>query len=284
MEGSSIFFYSYRFMFLFPWHWQNFPRLKINLKALGLWFCFVFFSGCNYNYWLGKNLEEQKRYEEAYEKYQAAYVSSPSNEKYKAARDRTAISTAQDLAERYFSALQKNDFYNAYFFLNRSLSLDPNNISMRLEEANWFQVLILGQFQVNQEDLKKKVMQSGEISLSADFYSSKIDQILRADIDHVTGVFFLEDVLYKPVFSLLSFYSLQSVGLRYKPINSQLYVAPKKNDANTSQSGLNKPDEFIAESYQAFVDLKNSRVEETKGELLWEKKDHNEKKVTDYAT
>ena len=174
----------------------------------------VYFSGCNYNYYRGQELEAENRFEEASIEYHRAYVQSPNDSDYKEAFLRTSKLTVEDLLSRYKLYLIEKKHALAYQRLNQAQILQPKNEIVIKELLKWERILISGKVELKFKTLRNQFPLAEEMELEIHFNTSNPSKRLIGSIDHKTGTFSVEDVLYEPPQNLLMFYSINSIGVK----------------------------------------------------------------------
>jgi len=169
--------------------------------------------GCSYYYSRGQALEAEERWEEAYIAYRLAYVDDPKDPDYKAAVERTSKVVARENFERYQTYLAAKEFRKAYARLADAARQDPELQPVRAEEGKWIRVLIAGQVKLSFDTLRSNLTLADEIKLVARFNTPNPGQTTEAEIDIDTGIFFVEDLLFEPPDQLLTYYTLNSIGV-----------------------------------------------------------------------
>ena len=189
-------------------------------KVVGLLLVFgLLFSGCNYNYHTGLQLESEGRFEEANIEFHRAYTRSPGNEEYKDAFLRTAIKTTEDMLNRYEQYVKEKKYAIAYRRLEQARTLSPHHPRIDLELKKWYRILIAGKLDlVEIKSLNSQIPLTDQIILTVRINSPNTIRRLEAPVNYQTGTFHVEDILYDPPQDLLMMYSLHSIGL--KLINS----------------------------------------------------------------
>ena len=219
---------------------------KLGLKkTIGLILAFgLLFSGCNYNYHTGLQLEAEGRFEEANIEFHRAYTRSPGNEKYKDAFHRTAQKTTEDMLIRYEQYVKEKKYAIAFRRLEQARTLSPNHPRIDLELRKWYRILIAGKLDLVQiKSLNNQIPLTDQIVLTVRINSPNVIRRLEAPVDYQTGTFYVEDILYDPPQDLLMMYSLNSIGV--KLIN------------NSTES----------ERFMRFVDFKTPVLIEVRGDL-----------------
>ena len=174
----------------------------------------LFWQSCDYNYYLGQELEKEARFEEANIEYRKAVSSNPDNIQFKNAFKRTSAKTVEDLVIRYKNYLNQKEHLLAYNRLKRAIKLDPKNEYLLEEQKKWFRILSAGKIEFEFRSLRNSLQLADEMQLAVKINTFNQDNRLIADIDNHTGIFVVEDVLYNPPTDLLMFYSISSIGIK----------------------------------------------------------------------
>jgi tetratricopeptide (TPR) repeat protein len=170
-------------------------------------------GGCSYHYARAQGLEAKERWEEAMIEYRLAYVEDPKDPDYAAALDRTSKRVAAENFERYQTYLAGKEFWKAYARLSDAARQDPSLEAVKAEERKWIRVLIAGKVNLSFESLRSNLSLADEIKLVARFNTPTPGQSVEAEIDLDNGIFFVEDLLYDPPDQLLTYYTLNSIGV-----------------------------------------------------------------------
>ena len=173
-------------------------------------------SGCNYNYYQGKQLEAKGRYEEANLSYHRAYTDSPGDDDFKTAYLRTAERTTEDLLIRYQQYLDEGLMDIAYARLEQAKNLTPEHPVVVQELRKWTQVLVAGKVDFTFESLQKVVPLNDEMVLMARINTADPKKVLNVVIDNQTKTFAAEDRIYNLSQKDLIFYTLNSIGVKLK--------------------------------------------------------------------
>jgi hypothetical protein len=174
---------------------------------------------CNYNYHLGKKLEEQGKFEEASVEYSRAYLKSPSNEKYKTAFERNAVKTVAVLKDTYKQQIQNQNFFSAYTVLEQALRLNTQDSFFGAEQKKWYFVLLAGNIQFPKGREISGAVFGDKIYPVIQFQSPKSKRKIEAVID-INGDFFLEDLLYNPMDEDYVRYTIDTIGFKYLPFQN----------------------------------------------------------------
>ncbi|MDH5559992.1 MAG: hypothetical protein OEY59_03965 [Deltaproteobacteria bacterium] len=220
--------------------------MKYSITNLVIIFIALFaVVSCNYNYHIARNLEKEKRYEEANIEYQRAFTRSPSNDNYKLGYLRTAKHTAESLLARYDNYLGQEKYKLAYQRLKQAQTLAPDHPKVNGELRKWYLVLLAGKIDFQFKTLKNQIPLTDRMILEIQFNTSNAKKKLTAQIDYQTRTFSVEDIVYDPNQDLshLMFYSINSIGVR---LISQTY-------------SLNR--------YEKFIDFKAPLLKNMSGSL-----------------
>jgi len=182
-------------------------RISVLLLALIL-------SSCNYNYWTGKDLEEEGRIEEANIEYHRALTYSPGDDDFREAFDRTAIKTSLDLLERYRNFLYLGKFRIAYDRLSKARSLNPENQEIKAELGKWTHVLLAGKLDLSFKSLKHQVPLSDEMEIQVMLNSPNPNEVLTARVNPQNSTFAVEDQIYNANIQYLMSYSFNAIGIK----------------------------------------------------------------------
>ena len=183
-------------------------------KILILLLLTTFLSSCSYNYWHGKELEEEGRIEEANIEYHKAYTNTPWINMYRESYLRTAKTTSADLMKRYANFLYLGKFKLAYDRLEKARSLDPENPEVLSELNKWTHVLLVGRIDLNFVSLHNQVPLSEEMDIQVIFNSPNPTELLKVKLNPQTKAFAIEDRIYNANIGLLMNYSIHSIGIR----------------------------------------------------------------------
>jgi tetratricopeptide (TPR) repeat protein len=170
-------------------------------------------AGCSYHYSRGQGLEAKERWEEAMIEYRLAYVEDPKDPDYSAALERTSKRVAAENFERYQTYLAGKEFWKAYARLSDAARQDPSLEPVKAEQHKWIRVLLAGKVNLSFESLRSNLSLADEIKLVARFNTPTPGQAVEAEIDLDNGIFFVEDLLYDPPDQLLTYYTLNSIGV-----------------------------------------------------------------------
>jgi hypothetical protein len=170
-------------------------------------------SGCNLNYLEGRTREVQNRWEEAAIQYHLAVIKSPDDPEYQAAYDRARRQVARDNLERYKRYLANKEFVKAYHRLLDASRQDPALQEVKTEFSKWTRVLIAGQVVLDFSTPQAITAVADEIRFLIRFNTPNPGEVVEAEIDVDDGVFFVENLLYDRPDELLTYYSVNAIGL-----------------------------------------------------------------------
>lgn len=185
------------------------------IKLVFLIFVISTIVGCSHHFREGKNLEEKKRLEEASIEYRLAFVEDPDEEEISQALQRVNEQVAEENFERYQEYLKKKEFRKAYRRLEAATVQHPGHEKLQSEQKHWLKILIAGKIEFLFDRLQTNIRLADEMQLQINI-NTPAGKILIADISNETGIFFVEDVVYKPALERLPFYSINTIGLRLK--------------------------------------------------------------------
>jgi|GEM_PF-102467 len=170
-------------------------------------------SGCNLNFVEGKLRESQNRWEEAAIQYHLAVIKDPGDAEYREAYERAAHQVARENMESYKAYVANKEFAKAYNRLIDASRQDPTLADVKTEQAKWLRVLIAGQVQLDFRSLQANTSLADEIRLTVRINTPNPGEVIESEIDVDTGVFFLENLLYDRPDELLTYYTLNSIGV-----------------------------------------------------------------------
>ncbi|MCP4295615.1 MAG: hypothetical protein GY786_08420 [Proteobacteria bacterium] len=174
----------------------------------------LLFTGCNYNYHRGLELEKSGKFEDANIEFQRAYTQSPDDGEFRAAYLRTAKLTSADLMLRYQRFLKAKKFDLAFRKLEQAHALTPGDSLIRSEKKKWFHILIAGKVDFQFKSLRKQIPLTDRMELQILFNTPDPAKRLVAKIDNQTQTFSVEEALYEPPQNLLMSYTVNSIGVR----------------------------------------------------------------------
>lgn len=180
-----------------------------------LWFSVLVLalSGCNYNYYQGKKLEEEARYEEANLEYKRAYTSSPGDDDFQEAFERTATKTTEELLLRYQRYINEGKMDMAFGRLTQAQTLTPHHPVVLQELRKWTRVLVAGKVEFQFESLKRLIPLAEKMQLVVRLNTADPRKVLIAPIDNQTKTFAVEDLIYNVSQKDLIFYSINAIGV-----------------------------------------------------------------------
>ncbi len=190
------------------------PIVK-SLRQICLLFVISLMIGCSYHFEDGQELEEKKRLEEAAIEYRLAFVEDPDDEKSRAALKRTNIQVSEKNFQRYLDYLSKKEFKKAYRRLEAAIIQNPSFAKAQAEQAHWLKVLISGKVKLQFDRLQANMRLANQMQLQIAI-NSPTGKTLTVDISNETGIFFVEDLLYKQTLKELPHYSINAIGLKLK--------------------------------------------------------------------
>lgn len=245
----------------------------MNWRQSLIWCLAIFFvTGCNYNYYKGKNLEKKDRFEEANVEYHRAYTLDPDDDDFKDAYQRTAVKSSDDLLKRYKKYLKEKKYHLAFKRLQQAHDLTPKSEEIKTEMVKWYRILLAGKVDFTFQTLKNQVPLSDFMYLEIHFNTPTPSRRLKALIDNQTKTFMAEDVLYDPPQNLLMFYTLNSIGVRLE--NSKDILLPTivtKEQRETGQLGTDGKGllrkQYGGVKFQKFVDLRTPALVDIRGRL-----------------
>jgi len=183
----------------------------------------LFIVGCSFNYDQGLELEKQERWAEAAIEYRIAAVENPDDEDISAALKRMNVHVAQENFESYQQYLQQKEFHKAYRRLETALIQNPDLSPAREEMRKWWHLLITGKVELEFDRLSSNLRLAEEMILQVRFNTPN-GKILSGNISSETGIYFLEDVVYRTQAKQLAEYSINTIGLKIKRKSSLGYV------------------------------------------------------------
>ena len=200
--------------------------------------------GCSQHFKEGQELEKKQRLEEATIAYRAAFIEAPEDEEIRDALNRTNRQVAKENFQRYQDYLTKKDFKKALRRLEAASLQNPNLIEVQFEQTQWMRVLIAGKISLQFDRLQANIGLADEMQLQI-LLNTPSGQILVADISNESGLFFVEDLLYKPSLQELPRYSINTIGLRLKRFANQR----------------------TQEEFRKFINFRGLLYEQTQGDL-----------------
>ena len=173
---------------------MSYCHLSRSIFLLFLIPCFIL--GCSFHYDQGLELEKQKRWAEAAIEYRLAAVDNPDDEHISEALKRMNIIVAQENFESYKQYLKKKEFHKAYRRLESALIQNPKLIEAREEMQHWWHLLITGKIELEFKRFASNLRLAEEMFLLIRFNSPN-GKLISGNISSETGIFFIEDVVYR---------------------------------------------------------------------------------------
>ena len=180
-------------------------------------------AGCSFHYDQGLELEKQERWAEAAIEYRISTVENPDDEDISAALKRMNVHVAQENFEAYQQYLQQKEYHKAYRRLEAALIQNPQLSQAREEMRQWWHLLITGKVELEFDRLSSNLSLAEEMILQIRFNTPN-GKILSGNISSETGIFFLEDLVYRTQAKQLAEYTINTIGLRIKRKSSLGYV------------------------------------------------------------
>lgn len=202
------------------------------------------FLGCSQHFKEGQELEKKQRMEEASIEYRAAFIEDPKDEEIREALKRTNSAVAKENFKRYQEYLNKKDFKKALSRLEAASLQNPDLLEVQYEQSQWMRVLLAGKVSLQFDRLQANIGLANEMQLQI-LLNTPSGQILVVDISNETGLFFVEDLLYKPSLKEIPRYSINTIGLRLKRFSNQR----------------------TQEEFRKFINFRGLLYEQTQGEL-----------------
>ena len=170
-------------------------------------------SACNFHYSRGKALEANNRWEEAAIEYHAALVEDPDEPEIQEAVQRANKVVARENFEVYRRYLSQKQFKKAYARLLDATRQDPEFAPASAELTKWLRVLVAGQVRLDFLSIRRNLSLADEIKLTIRFNTPNPGETIDAEINLDTGTFFVEDLLYDRPEQMLTYYSLNALGV-----------------------------------------------------------------------
>ena len=201
---------------------MSFCRLHI-LNKLILFFVTSLIFGCSFHYDQGLQLEQEKRWAEAAIEYRIALVENPEDTEIREALKRMNIHVAQENFEIYQQYLKQREYHKAYRRLEAAQSQNPEHVEARSEMQHWWHLLITGKVDLEFNRFSSNLRLAEEMVLQVRINTTN-RKLLTGNISSETGIFFLEDVVYRTQPKQLAEYTINSIGLKIKHKSSLGYV------------------------------------------------------------
>ena len=186
-----------------------------SMKQICFFFLISTMISCSYHFQEAQELEEKKRLEEASIEYRLAFVEDSDDEATQAALKRTNTQVSEENFQRYLDYLSKKEFKKAYRRLESAALQNPSFAKTQSEQAHWLKVLVSGKVKLQFDRLQANIRLANQMQLQI-VINTPTGKTLTADISNETGIFFVEDLLYKQTLKELPHYSINAIGLRLK--------------------------------------------------------------------
>ena len=201
---------------------MSFYRLSI-IKKLIFFFVIFLIIGCSFHYDQGRKLEQEERWAEAAIEYHIALLENPEDIEIREALKRMNIHVAQENFEVYQQYLKQNEHHKAYRRLEAALTQNPEHGEARSEIRHWWHLLITGKVDLEFNRFSSNLRLAEEMILQVRINSTN-RKLLIGNISSETGIFFLEDLVYRIRPKQLAEYTINSIGLKIKQKSSQGYT------------------------------------------------------------
>jgi hypothetical protein len=208
----------------------------------------ILLSGCNFHYARGKALEAVNRWEEAAIEYHLAVIKDPDEEEYREALKRANRRVARENFEVYRRFLSQKQFKKAYLRLLDASRQDTEFAPVRQELRKWLRVLVAGQVRFDFPSINRNLSLADEINLTVRFNTPNPGEVIEAEINLDTGTFFVEDLLYDRPEQMLTFYSVNALGV-------------------SMRYGRNQTRKFASKEFQRFVNFRTPVLDGVSGRL-----------------
>ena len=205
-------------------------------------------SGCNFNYGRGKALEAQNRWEEAAIEYHLAVIKDPDEPEFREALERANKIVARENFGIYRRYLAQKQFKKAYSRLLDSTRQDPDFAPAKLELKKWLRVLVAGQVRFEFPSIRRNLSLADEINLTVRLNTPNPGETIEAEINLETGTFFVEDLLYDRPQQMLTYYSLNALGV-------------------TMVYGRGHARKFTSREFQRFINYRTPVLDGVEGKL-----------------
>ena len=133
------------------------------------------------------------------------------------------IIVAQENFESYKQYLKKKEFHKAYRRLESALIQNPKLIEAREEMQHWWHLLITGKIELEFKRFASNLRLAEEMFLLIRFNSPN-GKLISGNISSETGIFFIEDVVYRAKAKQLAEYNINAIGLKIKRKSPLGYV------------------------------------------------------------
>lgn len=205
-------------------------------------------ASCNFHYTRGKALEADNRWEEAAIEYHAALIEDPEETEIQEAVERANKIVARENFEVYRRFLSKKQFKKAYARLLDATRQDPDFAPAGAELKKWLRVLVAGQVRLDFPSIRRNLSLADEISLTVRFNTPNPGETIEAEINLDTGTYFVEDLLYDRPPQMLTYYSLNALGV------ALVY-------------GRGQARRFTSKEFQRFVNFRTPVLDSVRGRL-----------------
>ena len=175
----------------------------------------IFFIGCSIHYDKGIQLEKEERWEEAAIEFRLASIDDPKNSKIINALNRVNLQVARENFETYKKYLKLKEFKKAYKRLEATLTQNPELNEANIEKRYWKNLLITGKIEFDFNKLFSNLRLADEMILQVKINTPN-NNILTGNISGETGIFFIEDHLYRINLIQIAEYTINSIGLKIK--------------------------------------------------------------------
>lgn len=175
----------------------------------------LYLFGCSLHYDKAVQLEKEERWEEAAIEFRLASIEDPNNSKIKQALIRVNTHVSKENFETYKKYLNLKEFKKAYKRLEATLIQYPELKEAQLEKEQWKNILITGKVEFEFNKLFSNLRLADEMILQVKINTAN-NKILTGNISSETGIFFIEDVVYRINLTELAEYSINSIGLKIK--------------------------------------------------------------------
>ena len=246
----------------------------ITMRCLILLLFALSFSGCNYNYYLAKQERAKSNYEIANVYFHRAFSSDPDDQEFIDAYLQNSVDTSTVLLKRYSRYIEEKKYLPAYFLLQRAKELKSaqDEDKIKQEEKKWLKVLIAGKINYEFDRVPEYASGSSRFAIAIRFNTPNSD-LLVAEIDPLTGLYFVEDYLYDPPQEYLMFYTINSIGVKTQTsIDSLRDRIDTKVESSTGKEKQrikisNAGDNLTSDDFIEFINFSVPVVTEAKGEL-----------------
>ncbi len=173
------------------------------------------FLGCSIHYDKGIQLEKEKRWEESAIEYRLALIEDPNNLKIVKSLSRVNKHVSKENFKTYKNFLNLKYFKKAFKRLEATLMQDPELKEALLEKEHWKKILITGKVEFEFNKLFSNLRLADEMILQVKINTPN-NKILTGNVSGETGIFFIEDLVYRIDLMQLTDYTINSIGLKIK--------------------------------------------------------------------